>query len=523
VADGAAAQLVSHLRARAGVPVETNPGDLVLDLPEPERQRILAAAMAALGDRDDLSARRTLSRRQVVVLVGVALALDVSAIAAPVLTAQLALTAVAVVYAATVAYRLLCLRHSLRGARIEHVSDEDARAVPDTDLPRYTVLVAAYEEAEVIPTLLQHLQALNYPRDQLEVLILLEEDDSATLAAVRRSRPASYVRVVVVPPGEVRTKPRACNYGLSLATGSLVTIYDAEDQPEPLQLRRAAVTFARSPERVACLQARLEYYNAEENMITRWFTAEYVTWFHHFLPGLPAVGGPIPLGGTSNHFRADTLRAVGGWDPYNVTEDADLGIRLARLGYRVANLDSVTYEEANSDFVNWVKQRSRWYKGYLQTWFVHMRHPRQTLRDLGWPGLAGLNLFVGGTPLLAVVNPLLWVLALLWLLFRPAVLQEIFTGPVGYAGLVCGIFGNLAVIYMGLVSVRASRRPELLLPVLLVPVYWAMMALAVVKAVVQLVGRPSYWEKTTHGLSRMPPSRQPAAPATAAGTSLGRA
>ena len=201
-----------------------------------------------------------------------------------------------------------------------------------------------------------------------------------------------------VPPAEPRTKPKALNFGLTLARGQLIAVYDAEDDPESLQLRRAVVAMRRLGPEVGCLQAKLSYNNPEQNLITRWFTLEYAMWFTFFLPGLASMGAPIPLGGTSNHFRRGVLRALGGWDPYNVTEDADLGIRMYREGYRVRVLESNTLEEANSDFVNWVKQRSRWYKGYLQTFLVHMRSPRQLRREMGWKGTAHFCVFVGGTP-----------------------------------------------------------------------------------------------------------------------------
>jgi glycosyltransferase involved in cell wall biosynthesis len=204
--------------------------------------------------------------------------------------------------------------------------------------------------------------------------------------------------VVVVPPVGPRTKPKALNYALLDSTGDIVCIYDAEDRPDPLQLKKVAATFRQLGPEYACVQAELAYFNADENLITRWFAVEYRAWFTQFLPQLSRVEAPIPLGGTSNHFRRELLVQLGAWDPYNVTEDADLGIRLHRQGYRVAVLDSVTYEEANTDFVNWIKQRSRWYKGYAQTYLVHMRHPIRLLRDVGLAGFVRFNLFVGGTP-----------------------------------------------------------------------------------------------------------------------------
>ncbi len=152
--------------------------------------------------------------------------------------------------------------------------------------------------------------------------------------ALRKHDLPPHFEVIVVPQGSPQTKPRALNYALQFCRGSLLTIYDAEDIPEPNQLREVARKFSGAGEKLACLQAQLSFYNPNENWLTRQFTAEYATLFGLILPALAAHNLPLPLGGTSNHFRTRNLRQIGGWDPYNVTEDADLGLRLARLGYR---------------------------------------------------------------------------------------------------------------------------------------------------------------------------------------------
>lgn len=418
----------------------------------------------------------------------------------PLPTTQILIGVVTVVYGASIAFRIALAWIADRDEHRVRVSDQEARAVPDHELPVYTILVPAYREPHVIGHLMDHLAKLEYPRSKLDVKLLLEIDDPETMAAVQAALPGPHVQIVVVPPTQPRTKPKACNHGLLLAKGQMITIYDAEDQPEPLQLRRAVVAMRQLGPTYVCLQAELAYFNTDQNRITRWFTLDYATWFRSLLPGLIALGMPIPLGGTSNHFRTALLRRLGGWDPFNVTEDADLGMRLARQGFQVGMLDSITLEEANSDFINWVKQRSRWYKGYLLTWLVHMRKPRATYRQLNWRGLLCLNLFVGGTPLMALLNSVFWAMTVLWFLARPAVLQQLFIAPVYYVGLFCLVFGNLTVIYLNLLTLRKIDRPDLLGTALLSPLYWAMMSLAAAKAVLQLVFKPSYWEKTTHGL-----------------------
>lgn len=458
-------------------------------------------AVRGLADsHPELSAESTFARWQVRAAIGTGVAFLASLAFAPLGTLQVFFGLITALYLSAVFYRLACIWLGGRPHTMVRVPDEVALAADPQTLPRYTVLVPAYREPEVISELLAGVDRLDYPRDRLEVLILLEEDDTETFDAVAAAGIGSHVKVVMVPPSQPRTKPKACNVGLAIATGELVTIFDVEDSPDPLQLRRAAVAFREVPEDVACLQARLGYHNAHQNMITRWFTAEYLMWFSFLLPGLAALGAPIPLGGTSNHMRVSTLRALGAWDPYNVTEDADLGIRLARRGYRTAVLDSLTLEEANSDFVNWAKQRSRWYKGYFQTWIVHMREPRRLRRQLGWRGIVGLNLFVGGTPLLALLNPFFWLLTLLFFVGRIHAIERVFPAPVYFPAMFCWVFGNAAMIYVGILCLRLAHRQDLAASAVAVPVYWVMMAVAAIKAAVQLVHSPSFWEKTTHGL-----------------------
>jgi cellulose synthase/poly-beta-1,6-N-acetylglucosamine synthase-like glycosyltransferase len=410
------------------------------------------------------------------------------------------------VYIAVTLNRLLLFIRAGRTHTIFAVSDDEARAVPDDELPVYSILVPAYREPDVIAALLAGLDRLEYPRDKLDVKVVLEEDDAETIAAVEAARPADYVTVVLVPPGEPRTKPKALNYALPLCRGEVVTIYDAEDTPEPLQLRRAVCTLARAGEDTVCVQAKLSFRNVDQNLITKWFTIEYAMWFAMFLPGLVSLGAPLPLGGTSNHFRRQVLEELGAWDPYNVTEDADLGLRLARRGYRCGVLESTTLEESNSDFINWVKQRSRWYKGYLQTSVVHLRHPVLLYQQLGFTGFAEVLLFVLGTPLLAGLNPLFWLMTGLWFTGHPHIIKDLFPAPLFYPALLCWIFGNFLVAYLTILTCRAMGRADLLFAALLVPIYWVMMAVAAIKAGWQLVASPAFWEKTAHGLDQRQPS-----------------
>ena len=436
--------------------------------------------------------------------IALAAATLVAFLFAPLATATVLVGLVTFLYAATVTYRIVIFRRALRDRPLTTVLDQDARAIPDDELPVYTVLVPVYQEAATLAQLITALESLEYPADRLDVKVLLEADDAETIAALAEMNAPEWIEPVIVPVAEPRTKPKACNYGLLGARGELVTIYDAEDVPEPLQLRRAVAAFRTLGPEVGCLQAKLGFYNENQNLLTRYFSLDYALWFDLLLPGLVAGSAPIPLGGTSNHFRREDLESIGAWDPFNVTEDADLGIRLQRLGRRVAVLDSTTYEEATSDVVNWVKQRSRWYKGYLQTMLVHLRDPRQLRQDLGTRGALALTLFVGGTPVLAALNPVMWFLTALWFGARADWVATLFPPVIFYPALLICLIGNIACVYQSVLAARLTGRPSLVITAFFMPFYWVLMSIAAIKAIFQLFTAPAFWEKTTHGMAVRP-------------------
>jgi glycosyltransferase XagB len=491
-----------HLPTKSRVGGSYTPAVLPTLMSEAESQLRLEASTSGLADRVPLvSARSLVSKGQRNFLIGLFLFLVLGLVLSVRITVTAILALFTLTYLVAVIYRIVLFLRSSRSDAVEIVTDEEALSVPERDLPSYTIMIAAYRESAVIEKLIEHVGQLDYPTERLEVLLLIEEDDDETLEALQNIDAGSQFKLVVVPPGEPRTKPKALNYGLTLARGDIVAVFDVEDTPDILQLRRSAVALARFGPEVACLQAKLSYGNADQNFITRSFTIEYVMWFSFFLPGLVSLHAPIPLGGTSNHFRRSALRALGGWDPFNVTEDCDLGVRMFREGYQTKVLESITLEEANSDFVNWVKQRSRWYKGYLQTFFIHLRSPVELTREMGWKGVFHLTAFVGATPILAVLNPLFWALTILWFIAHPAFLIEIFPAPVYYVGLCLWSFGNFALWYVTILVARHTARYGLIIAAILVPVYWIMMSVAAVKAGFQLVVTPSFWEKTVHGLA----------------------
>jgi cellulose synthase/poly-beta-1,6-N-acetylglucosamine synthase-like glycosyltransferase len=450
--------------------------------------------------RPDQSAHETFTGGQLgAALVTLAL-LFIGLLVAPRPVAVGLSAAVAAVYAALAAHRLYLMVRALTSTSEVEVTAEELRAIDEQTLPEYTILVPLYRETEVLPALLGALAALDYPAAKLDIKLIFDEDDPETLALARRLRPPGHFKFLVVPTGWPRTKPKALNYGLIQATGEYCVIYDAEDIPEPDQLKKAVIAFRKAPPDVVCLQARLSFYNRDQNALTRWFTAEYAQWFDLTLPGLHATGGVIPLGGNSNHFITEKVRELGAWDPYNVTEDADLGVRLARAGYRTAMFNSTTYEEANSDLANWVRQRTRWLKGWMQTWLVHMRDPGPLFKELGPWGFLSFQSVIGGTIFIALANPILWTLTTVWFIGRWAEIEALFPGPAFYLTAVSLYLGNFLFAYLYALGAALRGYHTAVRYGLLAPVYWFLLSVAAWRALFHLFIRPFHWEKTAHGL-----------------------
>jgi glycosyltransferase XagB len=404
-----------------------------------------------------------------------------------------------VIFMAAVAFKLLaCVVGVGFGARVT-VADAER---DDRRLPRYTVLVPVYREANVIGELMNNLGAIDYPAEKLEVLVLLESDDTETIEAARAAQPPATVRLVIVPDAQPKTKPKACNVGLFLARGDLLVIYDAEDRPDPQQLRKAVAAFERAGANTVCLQARLRYWNYKTNLLTRMFSLEYGYWFGTMLPGLDRMGLPIPLGGTSNHFRVPELRALIGWDPHNVTEDADLGLRAAVEGYRVGVIDSDTDEEACAELRPWIRQRTRWIKGYMQTTLVHLRSPRRLIRQVGIVDALAFLLLIAGTPLTFLLAPIMWAGTVAWYGFGEPHLPLLNSGAFWMVALINLIVGNGVMIALNLIAAMRGHEWRSAPYTLLNPLYWVLHSIAAWRALVQLIRNPFYWEKTPHGLGR---------------------
>lgn len=379
-------------------------------------------------------------------------------------------------------------------------------ALPDRELPVYTLLVPLYREEAVVDGLVAALLALDYPPERLDIQLLVEADDPRTQARLRALRLPAHIQIVTLPDRLPKTKPKALNVGLALARGSLVAVYDAEDLPDPDQLRRAAARFAAAPADLACLQASLTVYNWQETWLSRQFAIEYAALFDVLLPALARLRLPMPLGGTSNHFRIGPLRAAGAWDAYNVTEDADLGLRLARCGYGCGVLASSTREEAPIGFGGWLRQRTRWLKGWIQTYLVNMRRPGRLWREVGTWRFLAIQAIFGGVIASALVHPLAAALLVRHVIagdiFHAADLAGLAVGGLCAASLAAGYLSGFALGLAGLAK-RPAMAP-LAADLAALPVYWLLMSLAAYRALWQLWRAPHHWEKTRHGLSRCP-------------------
>jgi cellulose synthase/poly-beta-1,6-N-acetylglucosamine synthase-like glycosyltransferase len=385
----------------------------------------------------------------------------------------------------------------------------------DSRLPVYTVAIPLFREEAVLRQIIRSMTALDYPPAKLDIKLLVEEEDAGLRNALSQIVLPSHISVVVVPDGQPRTKPRALNLALLEARGTLFTIFDAEDIPDPQQLRLAAARFQRTPDDLACLQARLVIDNLDDGLLPRLFALEYAGLFCVLNPGLLRGELPIMLGGTSNHFRIDALRAVGGWDAWNVTEDADLGFRLVRAGYRMADLPSNTYEEAPLTVPAWLKQRSRWIKGYIQTLATHSRAPLSLLREAGLAATLAFMTQSLGTVVTALGYPVFAVAA--WYawqegsLLAPSGMLHSVTAIMAVSIWIFGFFAVVAPVAIGALR-RRSPRLLLLLPVL--PFYYGLISAAAWLALYEYMSRPFIWNKTAHGLGRRHSARESALPTT---------
>ena len=410
----------------------------------------------------------------------------IAAAAWPVAAAALVLSVAAVFLAATTALRLLA-------AFFATAPVEEARAIPMVP-PVISVLIPLFREGDVTRRLLARLTRLDYPRDSLDIRLVVEAGDAVTAQALDGIRLPHWITVVRVPPGPVQTKPRAMNHALDGCRGEIVGIWDAEDAPAPDQLRRVAERFAAAPADLACLQGRLRLDPTGRGWLAQCFALEYAVWFGLILPGLARMGLPVPLGGTTVFIRRHALEAVGGWDAHNVTEDADLGIRLYRHGWRTDLVDTETVEEPTQRPVAWVRQRSRWLKGYAVTWWVHARRPSRLVADLGVRGALGVHVLFLGALAQFTLAPFLW------LFWTAAAGASVLPLPASALWAFTGLFLLSEATGLALYAL-AARRTGRLSRALLGPtmlIYFPLATLAAWKALIELAVAPFYWDKTDH-------------------------
>ncbi len=461
-------------------------------------KKILARATYGLfASHPQFSARRRVTLCQMIAFLLLAVSPGISLALFPASTVWTGASVVfGLFFLSVVALRLFCL------FPLPPSGKRNAMDLNDAELPIYSVLVPVFRETSVLKQLLRALLHLNYPAEKLDIKIIVEETDTTMRRALRKRDLPPHFEVIVVPQGSPQTKPRALNYALQFCRGSLLTIYDAEDVPEPNQLREVARKFSGAGEKLACLQAQLSFYNPNENWLTRQFTAEYATLFGLILPALASHNLPLPLGGTSNHFRTRNLRQIGGWDPYNVTEDADLGLRLARLGFRTGVVESLTYEEANTQLLNWLRQRARWLKGFMQTWLVHMRNPVKTGRELGPTGFWTLQAFTAGIFVSALFHPF-FIAVTLWYLALGSSNPSFLLTVLKYLSLELFALGYCVTMLAGYVALRKRGLGGWWSTIATMPFYWLLISVAAWLALWQFIFAPFTWNKTEHGLSKL--------------------
>lgn len=548
------AELMARLDAkeqahRSWIPYRWDDGRLVIALVEPPTREVIATAMRQFGadtidivittdwDLDqavtrfcranllftaaeelaaispDRSAKGKPVPWQRVALYVVIAGLIAGLVLRPSATLIAMLAAINVFFAVAILFKVVTTAVGLVSLHDQRVKEERLAEVgidldpevADQDLPMYTILVPVFHEANVVELVMDHLGDLDWPKSKLQVLILAEEVDEETINACKAANPPEFVRLLIVPKGTPQTKPRACNFGLMFALGEYLVIYDAEDRPDPDQLRRAHAAFVADKEDedqsrpLACVQAALNYFNWNANVLTRMFTLEYSSWFDGMLHGMVAWRLPIPLGGTSNHFRVDRLREMGGWDPYNVTEDADLGMRAAAAGYRVGTIDSTTWEEACAKIPAFVRQRTRWLKGYMITALVDARFPIKFARAAGWPSMITLMGLIAGTPFAFLAYPLVWAITIVtYLGFETTTFS--LPPALGVFATLNAILGNILILSLSAITGATRHGWRIAGYALLNPLYWFLHATAAWRALFQVFFKPHHWEKTPHGL-----------------------
>jgi hypothetical protein len=494
----------SGIRPKAGtsraVPM---PAHEIGSIRQPDRRVRMPSTLARLWCQEasqglsrrnpELSARTGVTRSQSRVAVLILIVIFAALALWPQVTQTLGMVGLGAIFATLIALRVAASCLAPQWAKSEPI-DDDA-------LPAASLIIPLYREAAILPALVDGLLRLDYPRARLEIKLAIEIDDEATLKAAMALPLPDHFQIITVPRGEPRTKPRALNFAVRFCAGEIITILDAEDRPHPRQLRQAAEAFACAGPDLACIQAPLNWYNRSHNWLTRQFSLEYAAHFHALLPLYKRMSWPLPLGGTSNYFRTRALRRIGGWDPWNVTEDADLGFRLHRLGFRCDLISPMTLEEAPVRAWPWVCQRTRWLKGYAQTLGVHLRFKNAMLPAFAIPSashLPSLLLTIGASLLSALVHAPLAGFCI-YLVFRDGI-----DGAWDLFAPLCLSAGYIAAAVCAATGMRRAGLSFRWFDLVTMPFYWPLQTLAAGRALWQLLTNPFYWDKTEHGISTDP-------------------
>jgi cellulose synthase/poly-beta-1,6-N-acetylglucosamine synthase-like glycosyltransferase len=405
---------------------------------------------------------------------------------------------ISVFYLVFMFFKLFVVRAALLDPPVDY-STHMIEKLRDEELPVYTVLVPLREEAEVMDQIVASMKSIDYPAEKLDLIMTVEEYDIETRVAIERSGIPSNWRVVVLPDTQPKTKPKALNVAFLEARGEFLVIYDAEIMPDPDQLKKAYLAFRDNPS-FGVFQTRLDHYNSDQSILTKLFTTEFTFHYDFFLPGLSRLGFPVPLSGHSTHFRTDALRQVGAWDPYNVAEDCEIGLRLFRQGYKIGMINSMSREEATATVHSWLMQRTRWKKGFIQSSIVHLRYPFALYRDLGgFTNFIAFLFLVPGAVLVNILNMVTLSILVAWFLSGSSVIQSLYPLPILYISSFAFLVGGFLFVFLNLVALYHRGKFHLVRYWFLMPLYWVLLSVASVRAAIQLIRKPHYWEKTVHG------------------------
>lgn len=381
---------------------------------------------------------------------------------------------------------------------------KDNLQISDEDLPIYTIILPVRdEEYSILKNLLDSINNLDYPKDKFDIKFVVDEEDIKTIEAGKELLKKFNFDLIIVPDYRIKSKPLSCNYALKFIKGEYITIYDAEDRPEKYQLKKAIQKFKELGNDYVCLQASLHFYNKYKNFLTYCFSIEYSMWFDFTIRSIDKFGSFFPLGGTSNHFKAKKLLELGKWDGFNVTEDAELGVRIARAGYKVSYLNSITEEECPITIHAWIKQRTRWIKGFMQTFCEYMffKKPICIKSTINFKPIRKLKFFDIITFNLFIMMSFFFFITMMVIFLNLDIATNIKDFKLLIIMSYINIFSFLIMTYMSFIIIIVKNKIKFnVFYLILFPFYWILHYIAGVRACYYLIVKPFYWAKTKHGI-----------------------